>query len=149
MNMTSKKNKTIALVFILLMFGSTFTYALLNAFGEKEQKLQIPQEKILNYELNEQQKKYLLPRGYTLILYSYTTGCLDCITVKNDLERITQSSDGQIFLQEVIKSEGVPMVLITSLNGGKTINNPTSKELENAICDVLIQRPIWCVSTKI
>jgi hypothetical protein len=147
--MTSKKNKTIAFVFILLMFGSTFTYALLSAFGEKEEKLQVPQEKILNYELSEQQKKYLLPRGYTLILYSYTTGCLDCINVKNDLERITQNSDGQIFLQEVIKNEGFPVVSITSLNGGKTMNNPTSNELENAICDVLIQRPIWCVSTKV
>lgn len=141
--------KTIALIFILLMFGSTFTYALLNAFGEKEEKIQIPQEKILNYELNEQQKKYLLPKGYTLILYSYTTGCLDCINVKNDLERITQNSDNQIFLQEVVKSEGISVVTIVSLNGGKTINNPTINELENSICDVLIQRPLWCVSTKI
>ncbi len=141
--------KTIALIFVLLMFGSTFTYALLNAFGEKEEEIQIPQEKILNYELNDQQKKYLLPKGYTLILYSYTTGCLDCITVKNDLERITQNSDNQIFLQEVVKSEGISVVTIVSLNGGKTINNPTINELENSICDVLIQRPLWCVSTKI
>lgn len=147
--MTNIKMKTIALIFILLMFGSTFTYALLNAFGEKEEKIQIPQEKILNYELNEQQKKYLLPKGYTLILYSYTTGCLDCINVKNDLERITQNSDNQIFLQEVVKSEGISVVTIVSLNGGKTINNPTINELENSICDVLIQRPLWCVSTKI
>jgi hypothetical protein len=147
--MTDKKTKTIAMLFVILMFGSTFTYALLNMFGEKEEELKIPQEKILNYELSEQQKKYLLPRGYTLILYSYTTGCLECIDAKKDLERITQNSDGQIFLQEVVKSEGTPGVLITSLNGEKTINNLIGKELENAICDLLIQRPIWCVSTKI
>ena len=141
--------KTIALVFILLMFGSTFTYALLNAFGEKGERIQIPQEKILNYELNEQQKKYLLSRGYTLIVYSYMTGCLDCITVKNNLERITQNSDGQIFLQEIVKSEGTPKVSIISLNSEKTINNPTSNELENVICDLLIARPLWCVSAKV
>jgi len=147
--MTSKKNKTIAFIFILLMFGSTFTYALINMFGEKKDEVKIPQEKILNYELNDQQKGYLLPKGYTLIVYSFTTGCLDCINVKKDLERITQNSDGQIYLQEIVKNEGISMVSIISLNGGKTINNPTTQELENTICDVLIQRPLWCVSAKI
>ncbi|MCX6821734.1 MAG: hypothetical protein NTW30_03050 [Candidatus Aenigmarchaeota archaeon] len=147
--MTSKKNKTIAFIFVLLMFGSTFTYALINMFGEKKDEVKIPQEKILNYELNDQQKGYLLPKGYTLIVYSFTTGCLDCINVKKDLERITQNSDGQIYLQEIVKNEGISMVSIISLNGGKTINNPTNQELENTICDVLIQRPLWCVSAKV
>jgi len=147
--MTSKKNKTIAFLFIILMFGSTFTYAMLNYFGKTEEKLEIPEQKILNYELNEQQKKTLLPRGYTLILYSYTTGCLECIDVKKDLESITQNSDGQIFLQEVIKNEGVPTITISSLNGGKTINSPTNSEVENAICNIIVQRPLWCVSQQI
>jgi hypothetical protein len=147
--MTSKKEKTIAFFFIMLMFGSSVTFALQYIFGQKEEKLQIPQEKILNYELSEQQKKYLLPKGYTLISYSYTTGCLDCINVKNNLERITQNSDGQIYLQELVKNEGIPAVSIISLNGGKTINNPTTNELENTICDYLIQRPLWCVSAKV
>jgi hypothetical protein len=147
--MTSKKNKTIAFIFVLLMFGSTFTYALINMFGEKKDEVKIPQEKILNYELTDQQKGYLLPKGYTLIVYSFTTGCLDCINVKKDLERITQNSDGQIYLQEIVKNEGISMISIISLNGGKTINNPTSQELENTICDVLIQRPLWCVSAKV
>ena len=147
--MTSKKDKTIAFIFILLMFGSSVTYALVNMFSQKKDEVKIPQEKILNYELTEQQKGYLLPKGYTLIVYSFTTGCLDCINVKKDLERITQNSDGQIYLQEIVKNEGISMISIISLNGGKTINNPTSQELENTICDVLIQRPLWCVSAKV
>jgi hypothetical protein len=144
--MTDKKSKTIALVFILLMFGSTFTYALLSSFGKNEE-ISIPQEKILNYELNEQQRKYLLSKGYTLIEYSYPTTCLDCISVKNYLERITQNSDGKIFLQELIRENH--KVTITSWNGGKTINNPTSKEIEAALCNLLIEKPLWCVSSKI
>ena len=147
--MTSKKQKMIAFFFIILMSGSAVTFALQYIFGEKEEPVQIPQEKILSYELSEKQKQYLLPKGYTLILYSYTTGCLECINTKKDLERMTQDSDGQIFLQEVVKNEGVPMASIISLNGGKTINSPTSNELENVICDVLVQRPLWCVSAKI
>lgn len=141
--------KTIALVFILLMFGSTFTYALLNAFGEKNTEVQIPQEKILNYELSEQQKQYLLSKGYTLIEYSYPTGCLDCINVKKDLEKITQISDDQIYLQELTNSGEVSKLTIVSLNGGKTTNNPTITETETSVCDLLIKKSLWCVSNKI
>ncbi|MDI6825651.1 MAG: hypothetical protein QMD36_00430 [Candidatus Aenigmarchaeota archaeon] len=146
--MTGKKMKTIALVFILLMFGSTFTYALLNSLRGSGKEIQIPQDRILNYELNEEQRRYLLTRGFTLIEYSYPTGCLECINVKNNLERITQISDGQIFLQELIK-EGTPKLTITSWNGGKTLNDPKSKEAETLICDLLIEKPLWCVSSKI
>jgi len=141
--------KMIALVFILLMFGSIFTYALLNVFGEKNTEVQIPQEKILNYELNEQQKQYLLGKGFTLIEYSYPTGCLECIDVKKDLEKITQISDDQIYLQELTNSGEVSKLTIVSLNGGKTINNPTIKEAETSICDLLIKRSLWCVSSEI
>lgn len=141
--------KMIALVFILLMFGSTFTYALLNVFGEKGTEVPIPQDKILNYELNEQQRQYLLGKGFTLIEYSYPTGCLECIDVKKDLEKITQISDDQIYLQELTNSGEVSKLTIISLNGGKTINNPIIKEAETSICDVLIRRPLWCVSSKI
>lgn len=147
--MKDKQMKTIALVFILLMFGSTFTYALLNAFGEKNTEVQIPQEKILNYELSEQQKQYLLSKGYTLIEYSYPTGCLDCINVKKDLEKITQISDDQIYLQELTNSGEVSKLTIVSLNGGKTTNNPTITETETSVCDLLIKKSLWCVSNKI
>lgn len=148
--MTNKKLKSMAIVFILLMVGSTFTYALLNAFGkEGEEEIRVPNDKILNYELNEQQRKFLLTRGYTLIEYSYSSGCMECIDVKNNLERITQTSDGQIFLQELVKEGETSKVTITSLYGGKTLNNPTSKEVETQICDLLVQKPLWCVSSKV
>ena len=147
--MKDKQMKMIALVFILLMFGSTFAYALLNVFGEKNTEVQIPQEKILTSELNEQQKQYLLGKGFTLIEYSYPTGCLECIDVKKDLEKITQISDDQIYLQELTNSGEVSKLTIVSLNGGKTINNPTIKEAETSICDLLIKRSLWCVSSEI
>lgn len=147
--MESKKMKTISLFFILLMFGSTFAYALLNVFGDRGEEIQIPQERILTYELNEQQRRYLRARGFTLIEYSYPTGCLDCISVKSNLERITQNSEDQIFLQELIVSDSSSKLTITSLNGQKTLNNPTDEEIENTICDLLLRRPLWCVTSKI
>jgi len=141
--------KTMALVFILLMFGSTFAYAILSSFTGQNEEIQIPQESILNYELNEQQRKYLRSRGYTLIEYSYPTGCLECIDVKNKLEQITQDSEGQIYLQELTVVGSSSKFTVTSLNGQKILNNPSVEEIETTVCDLLMNRPLWCVTSKI
>lgn len=140
--------KVIALFFIVLMFGSTFAYGLMSLFNQPTDQIQIPQDKILTYELTEQQKTYLLRRYFTLIEYRYSSGCMDCISMKNELERITLNSDGQIYLQEIL-SEGSDGVTITSLNGAKTITNPTINETQEAVCNLLLQRPVWCVTTRL
>lgn len=146
--MVTKKMKVIALFFIVLMFGSTFAYGLMSLFNQPTDQIQIPQDKILTYELTEQQKTYLLRRYFTLIEYRYSSGCMDCISMKNELERITLNSDGQIYLQEIL-SEGSDGVTITSLNGAKTITNPTINETQEAVCNLLLQRPVWCVTTRL
>jgi len=146
--MVINKMKIMALFFIVLMFGSTFAYGIMSLFGEKGNQLQIPQDKILNYELNEQQKTYLMQRGYTLIKYDYSSGCLECIDVKSNLERITQNSDGQIYLQE-ITLEASNKINIVSLNGQKTINKPTVNQTEEAVCNLLLQRPLWCLTSQL
>jgi len=137
-----------ALFFIVLMFGSTFAYGLMSLFSQQSNQVQIPQDKILNYELNEQQKTYLIRSGYTLIKYDYSSGCFECMDVRSNLERITQNSDGQIYLQEMI-SEGSNRINIVSLNGQKTINTPTVNQTEEAVCNLLLQRPIWCLTSQI
>ena len=139
--------KITALFFIVLMFGSSFVYGITGFFGKRSEGLQIPQDKILDYELNQQQKTYLMRRGYTLIEYRYSSGCLECIDVRNNLERITQNSDGQIYLQEILSDAN--KITITSLNGQKTIVNPTINQTEDAVCDLLLQRPIWCVTARL
>jgi hypothetical protein len=146
--MVTKKAKTVALFFILLMFGSTFAYAILNALTNRDSRIQIPQERILNYELNEQQKRYLRRKGFTLIEHYSSPGCMECINVRNKLEYVTQNSEGQIFLQE-LTGEVSNRVVITSLNGQKILDNPTNEEIENAVCDLLLRRPLWCVTSQI
>jgi hypothetical protein len=130
------------------MFGSTFAYGIMSLLGEKQNQSQIPQDKILNYRLNDEQKNYLMQKGYTLVEYDYFSGCLDCIGVKSNLERITQNSDGQIYLQEIV-SEGLNKISIVSLNGQKTINKPTVNQTEEAVCNLLLQRPIFCLTGQI
>lgn len=145
--MASKKAKMMALVFVFLMFGSTFAFALLRSFGNRGNEIKIPRQRILNYELNEQQKRYLLRRGFTLIEYTYPVGCMDCIDVKNNLERITQTSENQIFLQEL--TDGTSKVTITSLSGQEVLEDPTNEEIEEMACKLLMKKPIWCVTAKI
>jgi len=146
--MVTKKMKIMALFFIFLMFGSTIAYGIMSLFNQPTDQLQIPQDKILNYELSEQQKTYLMRSYFTLIEYRYSSGCLECIDMKNNLERITINSEGQIYLQEIL-SDGSDRVTITSLNGAKTITNPTVNETQEAVCSILLQKPIWCVTTQL
>ena len=130
------------------MFGSTFAYGIMSLFSQPTNQLQMPQDKVLNYELNEQQRTYLLRGYYTLVEYRYPSGCLECIDMKKELERITVNSDGQIYLQEILSS-GTEKITITSLNGAKTITKPTVNQTQEAVCDILLQRPIWCVTSQL
>lgn len=150
MKLKMSSQKLIALVFIILMFGSTFAFAMLNVFRTPEQTIEIPDKRIINYRLNEQQRSYLLQGYYTLIEYTYFTGCLECANTKNKLEQITLNSDNQIFLQELVSTESVSSSLsISSLKNQKTLSNPSDEEIESTVCDILINRPLWCITAEI
>jgi len=132
------------------MFASSLAYALINAFRNPEESITVPNQKIIDYELNQQQRTFLLQRYYTLVEYRYFTGCMDCISMRNELERITQNSDGQIFLQEIVSTDNATTSLtITSLRGQKILDNPTNEEIEDTICNLLVSQPLWCVTSKI
>jgi len=148
MKVKLSSQKLIALIFIILMFGSTF--AIFITFRTTEETIEIPNQRIINYRLNEQQRSYLLQRGYTLMEYSYFTGCLECANIKNELEQISLNSDDQIFLQELVSTESVSTSLsIASLKDQKTLENPTEEEIESTVCEILINRPLWCISAEI
>jgi len=150
MKVKMSSQRLIALIFIILMFGSTFAYAILNALRTPEQTIEIPNQRIIDYKLDELQRSYLLQRGYTLIGYSYFTGCLECANLKNKLEEITLNSDDQIFLQELVSTESVSTSLsIASLKDQKTLDNPTDEEIESTVCEILINRPLWCITAEI
>jgi hypothetical protein len=146
--MKDKKGKLIALFFVVLMFGSSFTYLVSEFFGNKNSEVAIPQSRIINYELNNGQRTLLLQKGYTLIEYFYPDGCLDCAKVKTKLEKIVQDSESQIFLQEISKASE-NKIIATSYNGQKTIENPKETELETPICEILLNKPLWCATSHV
>lgn len=147
--MTNKKMKSMALFFIIIMFGSSFAYAILNRIGGAGGRISIPKERILNYELNERQKSYLKSRGYTLVVYSSPIGCLECGSVKSNLEWMTQNSEGQIFLQEVSSNTNSSTLTVTSLKGERVLDNPSNQEIGSAICSLMLKREVWCVTSQI
>jgi hypothetical protein len=132
------------------MVGSSIAAAIMNAFRSPEESIPLPEQQIIDYEIEEKNRRILLQNYYTLIEYRYLTGCEDCVVIKNELVKITQNSDGQIYFQELVSSYNKdPIVTITSLRGQKNLEQPTKEELEETICNILVKRPLWCVSSKV
>jgi len=150
MKLKFTSRKVISLIFIFLMFGSTLAYAVLSTFGNRNEDIKIPNERIINFELNKQQRSFLLQRGYTLIKYEYYNGCMECAETKTSLESLTNNADNQIFLQEIVSDQTTTQtVMITSFKGEKTLKNPSNLDLQTNICNLIINKPLWCVTSQI
>lgn len=146
----SWKNRTIALIFIFLMVGSTVAYAILSIFGTKNQQtFFIPDQKILNYELSQEQINFLISRYITIIKYDYPSNCVNCLEVKKILEDITQNSDNQIFLQEIETNITKPKLYVYNILNETTIDDPTPSIAATSVCKILISSPMWCVINQI
>lgn len=149
MKIRMNSRKMISLGFIILLFGSTVAFAFLNAFRNPTgMAVQVPQEKILNYELSEEQRRYLLSRYFTLVEFYYPMNCLDCGDERMELEGMAQNSEGQIFLQELV-SDGNMTLVITSRKGQKRLEDPSLEEMSSMICELLLSKPLWCVTSEI
>ncbi len=145
--MNSKK--FVALFFIFLMVASTIAFAFISSRRTPEQEhVEIPTQRIIDYKLSDSQRQILLSNGYTLIEYEFPTACLDCGPIKSRLENIAQTSNNQIFLQEFIGS-AQQKVTMTSLNGQKILEDEFTEDDINIVCEILVQEPLWCISSKL
>jgi len=143
----SVKQRIAAIVFILILVGSTIAYGLISLLGPKND-YSIPKEKIINYKLSQTQVALLVQNYFTVVEYNYTIGCVECIQVKNYLEDLTQNSDGQIYLQEIIVNDSPRLYLINVLNE-TVIENPTPDQAIDVVCNNLISTPVWCAMNRI
>ncbi len=143
----SAKQRVLAIIFILILVGSSVTYGLIALFGPK-QDYSIPKERIINYKLNQFQVALLVQNYFTVVEYNYTNGCIECIQIKNNLEDLTQNSDGQIYLQEILVDDKPSLYIVNALNE-TTIENPTLSQAVNSVCDNLISTPLWCALNRV
>jgi len=143
-----KSKKFVALFFIFLMVASSIAFAFISSTRmAKQEEVKIPTQRIINYRLSDVQRHALLSNGYTLVEYEFPNACLDCASKKSSLENIAQTSNNQIFLQELM---GYPeeKLTMTSLKGQKILENFTEDDI-NSICEILVQEPLWCISSKL
>ncbi|MEM5799433.1 MAG: hypothetical protein QXZ43_02095 [Candidatus Aenigmatarchaeota archaeon] len=143
----STKQRVLAIIFILILVGSSVAYGIIALFGPK-QNFSIPQERILNYKLNNMQVNLLVENYFTVVEYNYTSACLECIQIKSYLEDLTQNSNGQIYLQEILVNDKNSLHILNILNE-TLIEEPTASQAINAICDNLLSTPTWCAINRI
>lgn len=138
-------NKTVAIIFVLLMVGSTIGAMVVSILGDEDDGLQLPTQRIMGKRLTDYQRTELLRRGYTLIEYEYPQNCFACETQKMTLESFVHQSDNQIFLQEIQSSISETKISIVSVKGTENFVDPTDEEVKNALCEIILERPIWCI----
>ncbi len=138
-----------AIVIGVIMLGSTFAFALLSVFNPtNQQQSEIPEERILNYKLTNEQARTILQNGLTLVEYSYSENCIECLEVKNVLEDATNNAEKQIFLQEII-SNNVSANSVTILNAytqtAKILKDPKVDNVTLEVCQALTSPTVWCL----
>ncbi|MEM5801704.1 MAG: hypothetical protein QW474_01650 [Candidatus Aenigmatarchaeota archaeon] len=143
----STKQRVLAIVFILILVGSSVAYGIIALFRPKND-FSIPKERILNYKLNKIQVDLLVNNYFTVIEYNYTSSCIECIQIKNYLEDLTQNSDGQIYLQEILVNDKNSIHIINLLNE-TLIEEPNISQTINAVCDNLLSTPLWCAINRV
>jgi len=144
----SWKNQAIAIFFVFLMLGSTVTYAVISIFKPAQTSF-IPPDRILNYKLTEEQINFLVQNYQTIIEYDYPANCIDCLEVKNILEELTQNSENQIFLQEIIVNESKANLYVVNILNETSIEEPTPSIAASTVCNALISAPTWCVLNQV
>ena len=143
----SVKQRVLAIVFMVILIGSTVAYGIIALFGPKND-YSIPKERVINYKLNQVQVALLVQNYFTVVEYNYTNGCLECVQVKNYLEDLAQNSDGQMYLQEILVEDEPKLYLINALNE-TVINNPTPAQAVDIVCSRLLSTPLWCAINRI
>jgi hypothetical protein len=139
-----------AIVFGLLMMGTTIGMFVGLFTAPKEQAVDVPNSKVINYRLTEAQVKKLLLEYYTVVEYEYPSYCLECTNFKSYLEYLTMSSENQVYLQEIEVDSSSPVKMkVTSLRGQEIIHDPNMEEAKEAICEMLIRSSLMCLELNI
>ena len=142
MKIKLSSKRFMSIFFLIIMIGSTASYAVIqsvNFFGSpKQNPNDIPKSNIINYEVNPSIKDAIIKSGYTVIQFYYRAGCLDCSAPKSLVENIATNNKNQVFLEEFDTANGtVPHAVITSYKDSKILNNATEVDISNALCDLM------------
>src|SRR5437016_1112192 len=124
----------IGLLLIALMFFSTFAFAALQSFsffGSNQPPVTLPTTNIFDYDLTAAQTVALLNQGQTLLKFTYSSNCQECLQQKNLLENFVTSSEfkGQLYLEELTTPQASSALMVSSVYGQETVGNITQAEV--------------------
>jgi len=148
-----------AILFMVLMLGSTIAYSFIQAInfglGGGSSKTELPKTNIIDYELSIDQEQLVLTQGKTVIKYSYSSTCVECISLANQLELLANQQNSQISGQVLVElllqtsANQTATMSLTSSQNSKIYPNPTMNDLVDGLCEVLINPPTDCIIRKI
>jgi hypothetical protein len=143
--------RAIGLFLIILMFGSTIAYSVIQATFFTPSN-QLPETNVVREELSFQQERLLLSRGITIAKYFYNQSCLRCLNHTSVLEQLASDDrfKDQLFVEEII-STGTPRLTVISFQGTTTLvgKNVTIDSIVDSICLLMFKPPIECALRQI
>jgi len=152
--MTPRKKKIMiigaALLLMFLMTASMFAGPFLQSFNDAEaSEVELPTEKIIEYELTEEQENLLKLEGKTIVKFYHNLACDNCLEEKQWFESIVNIEEfsDQIVLEEITSNNTaeLPSASVHSYIGQKFLpKGYTPEEVIDALCDVMIKPPVVC-----
>ena len=157
-----KKTAYIGLFIIILMFGSTFAYAIIQG-GWNSGEVSLPETNVINYELSLSQKYTALMKGMIILNYKYSQACENCLENKDYLEQLAYDSQfgGQMFVEEILVNDTgeLPILNMTGFKISENRieldyrefqgENVTQNSTFDAVCELMIDPPIDCTLKKV
>ncbi|MFH1420583.1 MAG: hypothetical protein ABIG30_01295 [Candidatus Aenigmatarchaeota archaeon] len=143
MNKQTRKQMWVFIV-IILFFGSTIAYSILQALGVAPTgpvAPTIPSERIFKSE-NQTIEDLLIQYQYSVLKFYYDGTCCQDIIVY--IESIPESTGRQLAVFEITSNTTEPYATIKSLKGDKTIQQPTRKSILDLLCDYIAKPPVEC-----
>lgn len=141
--------KWFSIILMLSYFGSLFALGTFR-LPRTGELVKIPERNIIDYELPEKTRNYLLTKAFTIVKLEYNWNCENCIEIKSFLEEKALFNRNQMILEEIeVSNATFPKVRFLSPNGEKVFINPTEEELQKAICELFVSPPIECALEEI
>jgi len=156
MKITKKAGTIMAILFILLMMGSTIAYSFIQAinfglYGAGSREVKLPEKNIIDYQLSIEQERLALQQGKTVVKYSYSTTCVECLRIAAQLEDIANQLKEQVIVERLVQQSGnqTAVLTVTSTQNSKIYSSPTSENMVEGLCEVLINPPLYCALRKV
>lgn len=130
---------------ILLFFGSTIAFAVMEALGVTNSTpsapTTIPAEKIFT-QRNSDLELLFKQNGYTLMLLTYNTSC--CSSFITYLESLTTSVDKLVLFKSASTSVVGASLQIVGTIGEASLTEKNQTAVFDSLCNVMTYPPIEC-----